>query len=308
MSSDMPIRQHHVPVGDTRLFVEERGDGYPLLVLHGGPGLDHHMFADYLDPLTDDFRLILVDQRGHGLSEKVPAETCTLENCAHDVVLLAEALELERYAVLGHSWGAFVALQNAVDFPRAASESIISGGLPSARYLERVFTNLEAFEPVGLRQQVTDSWAREKDLQTEEQAAASMHDQWPFQFRDPFDPRIPEFEKKVAGTRYSPDITRYFAADESYGGIEVEDRLADVTHAVLVISGRHERTCVVEGAEAIAAGIPGAELVILENSAHMTFVEENDAYCRAVRDFLSAHRGRATRPSGTLLGSRTSGP
>ena len=43
----------HVDIGDVRLWVVERGpaDGYPVLVLHGGPGLDHHMFGDYLDPL-----------------------------------------------------------------------------------------------------------------------------------------------------------------------------------------------------------------------------------------------------------------
>ncbi|MEA2505707.1 MAG: hypothetical protein QOH48_325 [Actinomycetota bacterium] len=286
----MKVQQHNVSVGDISLFVEERGEGYPVIVLHGGPGLDHHQFGDYLDPLTDEYRLVLVDQRGQGLSEQVPPETCSLENCARDVVLLAAALGLDRYAVLGHSWGAFVALQNAVDHPGKAAQSIISAGVPSARYLEKVFANLENFEPVELRQQVIDSWAQEKDLQTEEQAAASMHDQWPFQFKDPFDPRIPEFEARTQGVRYSPEITRYFAADEGYGGIEVEDRLRDVSQPVLVIGGRHERTCVVEGSEAIAAGIPGAELVILENSAHMTYVEENDAYLRAVRRFLSAHR------------------
>ena len=49
-----------VPIGDTRLSVEERGRGLALFVLHGGPGLDHHMFGDYLDPLSDRFRLIFV--------------------------------------------------------------------------------------------------------------------------------------------------------------------------------------------------------------------------------------------------------
>jgi proline iminopeptidase len=279
-------------VGDTRLFIEERGEGYPLFLLHGGPGLDRHEFGDYLDSLTDELRLILVDQRGHGLSDKVAPETCTLENCARDVVAMAQALELGRYAVLGHSWGAFVALQNAVDFPRAAAQSIISSGVPSARYLEKVFQELERFEPEELRQQVTESWAVEKDLQTEAQAAASLHDQLPFHFKDPYDPRIAEFEDKTKEARFSPDITRYFAADESYGGIELEDRLGEVTHPVLVISGRHDRTCVVEGGEAIAAGIPGAELVILENSAHMGYVEENEVYCRAVREFLSAQVAR----------------
>jgi proline iminopeptidase len=279
-----------VDVGDTRLFVEERGAGYPLLLLHGGPGLDHHEFGNYLDALTDEFRLILVDQRGHGLSDRVAPETCTLENCARDLVALADALALGRYAVLGHSWGAFVALQNAVDWPDAAAQSIISSGVPSARYLEKVFEELARFEPEELRQQVTDSWAVEKDLATEEQAAASLHDQMPFHFKDPYDPRIAEFEEQAKDARYSPDITRYFAADDSYGGIELEDRLGEVTHPVLVISGRHDRTCAVDGGEAIAAGIKGAELVILENSAHMGYVEENDNYCRAVRGFLHSHR------------------
>jgi proline iminopeptidase len=50
-----------VDVGDTQLHVVERGEGFPLLLLHGGPGLDHHEFADYLDPLAEQDRLVLVD-------------------------------------------------------------------------------------------------------------------------------------------------------------------------------------------------------------------------------------------------------
>jgi proline iminopeptidase len=68
-----------VRIDDTSLFVVERGTGYPVIVLHGGPGLDHHEFADYLDPLTDEFRLLLVDQRANGRSERPPESTWTLE-------------------------------------------------------------------------------------------------------------------------------------------------------------------------------------------------------------------------------------
>src|SRR5688572_28757012 len=60
----------HIEISDTRLHVVERGgDGFPLLVFHGGPSLDHHMFGDYLDPLADELRLVLVDQRSQGLSD-----------------------------------------------------------------------------------------------------------------------------------------------------------------------------------------------------------------------------------------------
>jgi pimeloyl-ACP methyl ester carboxylesterase len=282
---------HHVDIGDTRLFVVERGAGYPLIVLHGGPGLDHHLFGDYLDPLTDSIRLILVDQRAQGRSDPCPEGTWSLEQMARDVTLLAEAMGLDEYAVLGHSYGAFVALQNAVDFPGRAARTIVSSGLPSARFLAEVDKNLAAFEPLELRQQVTESWARESKAQTREEVDALLRDQMPFHFADPLDPRIAEYEQRTAGGVSSPAVLQYFARAD-YGGIEVEDRLKAVTQPVLVLAGRHDRTCSVAGSAVMAGGLPHAELVVFEHSGHMTYVEENEAYLRAVRGFLNAGPGK----------------
>jgi pimeloyl-ACP methyl ester carboxylesterase len=276
-----------VPIGDTRLHVVERGSGYPLIVLHGGPGMDHRMFGDYLDPLTDAVRLLLVDQRAQGRSERPPEETWTLTQMAADVDALARSLELDRYGVLGHSYGAFVALQNAVDSPGAAERTIVSSGLPSARFLAELDATLAAFEPVELRERVTQSWEREKHVRSEDEVAELSHDQLPFHFRD-FD-LIPEYERRTTGAAYSPDVLRRFA-NEEYGGIEVEDRLGEIPQPVLVLAGRYDRTCPVAGAEAIAAGIPNAELVVFEHSGHMTFVEENERYVQVVRAFLARSR------------------
>ena len=279
-----------VPIGDTRLHVVELGEGYPLLALHGGPGLDHRMFGDYLDPLADRYRLILVDQRSRGRSDPTPETTWSLAQMAHDVGALARALELDRYAVLGHSYGAFVALQHAVDFPEQAAQTIVSSGIPSARYLDHVHRNLERFEPVELREQVTASWQREPTVATPEEVASLLHDQLPFQFGDPRDPRIAEFEARTAGAIYSPQVLRFFA-NAGYGGIEVEDRLHRVTQPVLVLAGRHDRTCSVEAAEAIARGVRRGELVVFEQSGHFTYAEESDRYLAVVRDFLDRHTG-----------------
>jgi proline-specific peptidase len=278
-------RSQYISISDTRLFVVERGQGTPLIVLHGGPGLDHHEFADYLDPLCDEFRLILVDMRAQGQSEPCPENSWTLEQMAKDVVSLGEAMNLKKYAVLGHSYGAFVALQNAVDFPGAAAKTIVSGGVPSARFLEVVEKNLAEFEPESLRKQVADSWAREAEAQTEEDFESLMHDQMPFHFGNPLDPRIAEYEERTADTIYSPAVLQHFSKAE-YGGIELENRLKDVTQPVLVCTGRYDRACTVEAAEAMADGLPNAELVIFEDSGHMTFVEENDLYLMVVREFL----------------------
>jgi proline iminopeptidase len=276
-----------VDVGDTRLFVEPRGEGdLALIALHGGPGLDHTTFGHWLDPLAEEHRLLLVDERGQGRSETAPPETWTLERHARDVDALATALDLERYVVLGHSFGSLIALQHAVDFSGRPAGTIVSSGFPSERFLAHVEEQLERFEPVELREQVQSSWAREADARTPEDVGRLFADQLPFHFADPRDPRIGDLRAAMAEAVYSPDVLRA-AATSGYGGIDVEDRLGDVAHPVLVLAGRHDRTCSMPAAEAIAGGIAGAELVVLERSGHMTYVEEPDAYVAAVRRFLA---------------------
>ena len=281
-----------VRIDDCSLWVVERGpaDGFPLVALHGGPGLDHHEFGDYLDPLCDrGIRLLLVDQRAQGRSEEAPEVTWTLERMAQDVIMLALSLRLGRYAVLGHSYGAFVALQNAVDYPGQAVASIVSGGVPAVRYLEGVGGELEAFEPIELREQVAASWEREASAATSEDVAALLLDQLPFHFRDPRDARIADYERRADGAAYSADVLRHFATAD-YGGIELEDRLPDVSQPVLVLAGRHDRTCPVAASERMVELLPNAELRVFEDSAHMTFVEEPEAYLDAVGSFLSRVR------------------
>ncbi|MHB8511934.1 MAG: alpha/beta fold hydrolase [Actinomycetota bacterium] len=276
----------HIDIADTKLYIEERGEGIPMIVLHGGPGLDHHEFGDYLDPLADELKLIFVDERSQGLSDPTPPETWTLEQHATDVSLLARALELKRYIVLGHSYGAFITLQHAVDHPGDAAVSIISSGVPSTRFLQsHIDAELAAFEPPSLRAQVTNSWSREKFAATQQDVESLLHDQLPFHFFDPYDPIINEYEKRSAGGVFAPDVLRKAASDE-YGGIDVEDRLGTIPQPVLVLAGRYDRTCSLQAAEFMSGGIRDSELVVFEDSAHMTFVEENDRYLEVVRDFV----------------------
>src|SRR6188472_1955056 len=148
-----------IDVGDTRLHVTERGAGdLALFLLHGGPGLDHTMFGSYLDALGDRCRLLLVDERGTGRSEPAAPETWALAHHAADVEAMAGSLGLERYAVLGHSYGAFIALQHAVDFPGRPAATVVSSGIPDARFLAHVEQELAAFEPDVLRAAATEDY------------------------------------------------------------------------------------------------------------------------------------------------------
>jgi proline iminopeptidase len=274
-----------VDIGDTRLFVEERGAGLPLVVLHGGPGLDHTMFGTSLDALG--VRLLLVDQRAQGRSERSSdPSTWTIAQMAADITALAAALGLDGYAVLGHSFGAMVALQHAADFSGQPVATIVSSGVPSERFLMSfVEENLATFEPEELRATMAGSWEREATVTDDAEVLELICEQLPFHFADPRDPRIEQLATELEAGVYSADVLRHFAS-EGYGGLDVEAQLAGVRHPVLVLAGRHDRTCSVEAAEFIAAGIPGAELAVLEGSGHMTYIEENPAYLRLVSDFL----------------------
>ena len=141
------------------------GSGFPLIVLHGGPGLDHQMFRPYFDPLAVDFRLLYVDERGQGRSERVDPTTLTLDRFARDVDLLAQALGLERFALLGHSFGAIITTYHAVEVGTAAAYVISGGADESDAMLADVEASLEALGEAG--QPIAASWEDEKTVQTE---------------------------------------------------------------------------------------------------------------------------------------------
>ena len=80
--------------------------------------------------------------------------------------------------------------------------------------------------------------------------------------REPQGAALAEYMRRgAAHARYAPDVTRHFAAQQ-YGGIDVEDRLVEVTHPVFVLAGRHDRTCAVGALQDMAPRLPNAQLVV----------------------------------------------
>ena len=152
-----------------------------MIVLHGGPGLDSQLaFRPYLDPLGDEFRLLYVDERGQGRSERVDPTTLSLDVFARDVDLLAEALELERFALLGHSFGAIITTKHAIEIGTAAAYVISGGGDSSAALEADVDASLEAMGEAG--EPIKASWEQEKTVATEDELRELLRVQMPFHF------------------------------------------------------------------------------------------------------------------------------
>jgi pimeloyl-ACP methyl ester carboxylesterase len=147
--------------------------------------------------------------------------------------------------------------------------------------------NLDAFEPVELREQVKQSWAMEPGVKSEEEAAKILSMQMPFHYSSPQSLGYRRYLEAGDRTVYAPDVLAYFATNEY--AIELEDRLGEVDKPTLVITGEYDRTCTPRAARDVAAGIRNAELVIIPGAGHMAFVEEPELYCDAVRSFFRRH-------------------
>jgi proline iminopeptidase len=259
------------------LNVEEVGSGFPLIVLHGGPGMDHSMFRPYLDPLGDEFRLLYVDERGQGRSDRVDPTTLSLEVFARDVDQLAEALGLDSFALLGHSFGAIITTYHATELGTAAAY-VISGGGDTSEALEAdVEASLAALGDGG--EAIKDSWEAEKTVETDAQLKQLLRDQMPFHFHG--EPPPGYAEETVA----SPEVLRYFA-NIGYGAFDYRPKLKDIAKPTLVIVGDHDRTTTPRAARVLHSEIPESELVVISDAGHMSFVEQTEPYLQAVRRFL----------------------
>jgi proline-specific peptidase len=267
------------------LNIVEVGNGHPLILLHGGPGLDHHELHPWLDPLAGaGLRLIYVDMRGQGLSDRVDPASLTIQVFAQDVDRLARALGLERFSLFGHSFGAIVALSHALERGTAEHYLVSSGAASSEALMADVEREIERFEPAAMRDQIRRSWAAEPTLTTVREAREVAESQMPFHFWEMGDAYRTFVEKDE--TVYSPEVLAHFAAD-GYGGFEWVDHLRWVSKPMLVIAGRFDRTCTVARSQEIHAEVAGSRLVVIEKAAHMTYIEQPKPFMDAVRTWLT---------------------
>lgn len=291
--------ERRVQVGNTALYVRVIGRGQPVVVLHGGPDFDHRYLLPDLDRLGDSFRLIYYDQRGRGRSaEDVRPEEVSLTSDLNDLDKVREYFGLEAPALLGHSWGAVLALEYALRHPSRVSRLILMNPAPvsAADVAEFKKAYLEKLGPEMERQRVIVASAAYQSGDPEAVVA---------RYRIHFRPALKhdeDFERLMAAMKAA-------FADQGNDGIvkarAVEDRLMrDTWHVpgydllpklgrlhipTLVIAGDHD-FIPVKLAEHISKTIPGAELVTLKDCGHFSYLECAGDVRKALNGFIPRTR------------------
>src|SRR5438067_6482516 len=145
------------------IYYKILGRGEPLMIVHGGPGASHDYFLPYLLPLARRHKLIFIDERGSGRSQKLenPAGY-TIENMMEDVESVRQALGLGKINLLGHSYGGVLAQAYALKYQKNLAHLILGSTFQSTAAMNDVLARekqsmpsaerekLEAFEKAGL--------------------------------------------------------------------------------------------------------------------------------------------------------------
>jgi proline iminopeptidase len=127
-----PAVEGNVKSGAASLHYWVRGTGAPIVMLSGGPG-----FASYLHPvmaeLSRGHRIVMLDQRGTGHSTVAPMDETTInvQALVEDLETLRKHLGIERWTVLGHSWGGMLAMRYSIAHPESIDALVLvgSGGM-----------------------------------------------------------------------------------------------------------------------------------------------------------------------------------
>ncbi|MBS0421196.1 MAG: alpha/beta fold hydrolase [Proteobacteria bacterium] len=273
------------------IYYESIGQGAPLMILHGGPGSSHGYFLPHLLPLAAGRRLVFIDERGSGRSQRLPdPKGYTLDNMVSDVEDVRVALNLGKIDVLGHSFGGLLAQAYAIQHPDAVRRLILAGTGSSAARIDADFVGIKnALEP-GLRKRIEalehSGIFDQSGAQLQEYRKLADEAEGPYNFyRHP-----PSWD--TAGEELGWDVLREmwvtrsdFHIDGNLKGIDLTPGLRRLQIPTLIIYGDHDLVSTATAQET-AAAIAGSRVLKVRDSGHNQFVDQPVVFLGAVADFL----------------------
>ena len=277
-----------VAVGDVELYVHDKGEGRPIVALHGGPGLDGSTWFPGLDPVVDlGYRVLAPDHRGNGRSDAGDPARWTVPQMADDVEALIDALGLENAVVIGWSFGSFVA-QSHMARHGSASAYVLMGTVSHPGALANVAHELAIFEPDRFEPRwLLPGSSRRPSRRPSRRSSCS-----------PTRPRFTSPTRQARSWRSSSRPTRSSTGRTccgtsqpagSTGWSTSARRFARWQTPTLILSGANDRTTPAASAHELTAFLPHCEEIVIPNCAHMVPYEQPDAFLAALTGFLARH-------------------
>jgi pimeloyl-ACP methyl ester carboxylesterase len=255
-----------------------------LILLHGGPGLDHSGFKPAFSQFADICQVVYIDHRGNGRSDRGPHEAWNLPQWGDDIFEFCRALEIEKPIVLGNSFGGNVAIAYATRHAEHPGKLIFSSTRARSRKLAHTERSIELFEKFGgpevgelARKHLLDGYAIEH---LEDWSTKAM----PLYNRR----ATPNPDAAARAVRTAEVLIHFGGPGGEAMTFDMLSDLARISCPTLVLGGEDDPMTPIEDQEDIAAAIP-PHLVRFErfaNAGHGAYRDDPGAVFPIIREFI----------------------
>jgi len=273
-----------ISIRGVSLFVKVVGQGYPLLLMHGGPGIDHSAMLPFL-PCADHFTLVFYDHRCNGRSEEADISSMTWENLTADAEALRQTLGFDKWAVLGHSFGGMVALEYALRYPQSLSHLLLLDTGGDIRWVQQNAPEILAKR--GYSSGVVKTARRffKGEIAPDEMVPAMRKLGRAYYWR--LGPLLLAREMMLGLRMKLRPEALIFGYNQLLPGWSVMDRLEEIKVPSLVLAGRHDFQFPPEHQAILADRLPSAQLELIERAGHNAPTERSAEVVQAVERFMA---------------------
>ena len=267
------------------LTYETQGAGKEVvIVVHGGAGLPHEYFHPMLYNLSRYAKLVFFDRRADMLSATTRKGMASVSELSDDIDALRKTLGLEKVTLLGHSFGATIAINYALQHPTNVKRLILVSAASSLENPyegeKRILNKLSKVEMAAYRSSEGGTGAT-KPCERVRTRYAVLYPHY-------FHKLVPyEFDRGVY-TAYFDALSKKEALANDSNSVDFRAQLSEIKVPVLVVAGRHDLVTPPDQSFQLANGLPQSRLVVLEHSGHFPFFEENYLFTEWVRQFMVA--------------------
>lgn len=271
-----------------------RGTALPLIAVNGGPGLTHAYMVqnDLWERIARHCLVVFYDQRGTGASRLPKASSQPQRNTLStpipqdmnaqvaDLEAVRETLKLEKFALLGDSYGGLVAMAYASAYPQHVAKLILSDS-PGPSWKSIVHLLPEVFPEIHEEDQQE---MQKLGSTTDAAARANLRNHFRMIFYSP--EKRDRYMSHMGDLGFEPAVAE--AVSKATENLDLTGRLAGFHFPTLVINGRYDMNVAPLTAWRLAHAIPGAKLVFFEHSGHLPSYEEPGKYAATLESFLNA--------------------
>jgi|AntRauTorckE6833_2_1112554.scaffolds.fasta_scaffold00344_21 proline iminopeptidase len=273
-------------VNGTQLYHKIVGKGEPILIIHGGPGLNHKYLLPHLEPLSEDYRLIFYDQRASGRSSiSVDTNSIRIDNFLEDIDALRESMGIKKLNLMAHSWGGLLAMKYAIKHPDKIKSLILINSTGASSEIDA-----KANQLLADRFTQDDSINRTSIIQTEE-----------------FQKREPETIEKLMKIGFKHQFYEASLIDslalelnENYDqtsrllqylrrdlmNYDFHKDLEAIQSPTLLIYGDYDPLTETAGKQ-IHRSIEHSKLRVIDNCGHFPFIEKKEKFLEIVKTFMN---------------------